>query len=135
MRFETLSEYDDEIKKIDEILDNFKEYIENHPKDVGVKTNRMSLMYIREELKKERYKMSICGEEIRRLESELEDCNAYMELYKKKSNNIIKFLNNLYESIDENYTETLENNDELAIVRAEAQLNLVTSIINEVERI
>lgn len=135
MRFKTLSEYDDEIKKIDEILDNFKEYIENHPKDVGVKTNRMSLMYIREELKKERYKMSICGEEIRRLESELEDCNVDMELYKKKSNNIIKFLNNLYESIDENYTETLENNDELAIVRAEAQLNLVTSIINEVERI
>lgn len=135
MRFKTLSEYDDEIKKIDEILDNFKEYIENHPKDVGVKTNRMSLMYIREELKKERYKMSICGEEIRRLESELEDCNADMELYKKKSNNIIKFLNNLYESIDENYTETLENNDELAIVRAEAQLNLVTSIISEVERI
>ena len=27
MRFETLSEYDEEIEKIDIILDNFKEYI------------------------------------------------------------------------------------------------------------
>lgn len=56
--------------------------------------------------------MSICGEEIRRLESELENINADMELYKKKSENIIKFLNGLYEGIDEYYTETLENNDE-----------------------
>lgn len=78
--------------------------------------------------------MSSCDEKIRRLESELEDCNADMELYKKKSDNIIKFLNKLYEAIDENYTEKLENNDELAIVCA-AQLHLITSIINEVERI
>lgn len=48
---------------------------------------------------------------------------------------IDKLLNDLYEAIDEHYTETLENNDELAVVRAEAQLNLITSIINEVERI
>lgn len=48
---------------------------------------------------------------------------------------INKFLNDLYEAIDEHYTETLENNDELAVVRAEAQLKLITSIINEVEGI
>lgn len=48
---------------------------------------------------------------------------------------IDKLLNDLYEAIDEHYTETLENNDELAVVRAEAQLKLITSIINEVEGI
>lgn len=37
-------------------------------------------------------------------------------------------------ALDENYTE-LRKNDELAIARAEAQLELITSIINEVERI
>ena len=54
MRFKTLSEYDDEIKKIDEILDNFKEHIEKCPEDNGTKTNYQSLKYIRDELKKER---------------------------------------------------------------------------------
>ena len=54
MRFKTLSDYDDEIKKIDEILDNFKEYIEKCPEDNGTKTNYQSLKYIRDELKKER---------------------------------------------------------------------------------
>ena len=48
---------------------------------------------------------------------------------------IKKLLYDLYEGIDENYTETLENDDELAIIRAEAQLNLITSIIDEIERI
>lgn len=57
MRFKTLSEYDDEIKKIDEILDNFKEYIENYSEDAGFKPTRMSIMYLREELKKERKKL------------------------------------------------------------------------------
>lgn len=49
--------------------------------------------------------------------------------------NIMKLLNDLYEGIDEYYTERLENDDELAIIRAEAQLNLITSIIDEIERI
>lgn len=79
--------------------------------------------------------MSIYGEEIRGLESELENTNADMELYKKKSKNIIKFLNDLYEGIDEHYTETLENNDELAIIRAKTELDLITKILDEVEEI
>ena len=54
MRFKTLSEYDDEIKKMDEILDEFKEYIEECPENMGTKTNYQSLKYIRDELKKER---------------------------------------------------------------------------------
>ena len=53
----------------------------------------------------------------------------------EKSHEINNLLNDLYEAIDENYTERLENDDELAIIRAEAQLNLITSIIEEIEKI
>lgn len=53
----------------------------------------------------------------------------------EKSHAIDNLLNDLYEAIDENYTERLENDDELGIIRAEAQLNLITSIIEEIERI
>ena len=63
MRYNTLSEYDEEIKRIDEILDNFEEYIENYPEDAGFKPTRMSLMYLREELKKERTDMRELQEE------------------------------------------------------------------------
>lgn len=79
--------------------------------------------------------MSMCDEEIRRLESELEDCNADMELYKKKSDNIIKFLNDLYEALDEHYTEIYQNHNYLQVVRAETKLKLMTKIIDEVEKI
>lgn len=50
-------------------------------------------------------------------------------------NNIKKLLNDLYEGIDEYYTETLERNDELAIARADAQLQLIKEIIDKVEKI
>ena len=49
--------------------------------------------------------------------------------------NIMKLLNDLYEGIDEYYTETLERNDELAIACADAQLQLITEIIDKVEKI
>lgn len=57
MRFKTLSEYDDEIKKIDEILDEFHDYVNNHPEKIGVQKNYELLKYIRDELKKERGKL------------------------------------------------------------------------------
>lgn len=53
----------------------------------------------------------------------------------EKSHAINNLLNDFYEAIDENYTERLENDDELAIVRAEAQLDLITKILDEVEKI
>ena len=59
MRFETLSEYDEEIEGIDIILDNFKEYINNYPKEMGVKPTYISMKYLREELKKERDELKI----------------------------------------------------------------------------
>lgn len=54
MRFKKLSEYDEEIKRIDGILDNFKEYINNHPQEMGIKPTYISMKYLREELIKER---------------------------------------------------------------------------------
>ena len=52
-----------------------------------------------------------------------------------KVREIDELLNDLYEGIDEHYTDQLKKDDELAIARAEAQLELITSIINEVEGI
>ena len=49
--------------------------------------------------------------------------------------NIMKLLYDLYEGIDEHYTETLENNDELAIACADAELQLIKEIIDKVEKI
>lgn len=49
--------------------------------------------------------------------------------------NIMKLLNDLYEGIDEYYTETLERNDELAIACADAQLKLIKEIIDKMEEI
>lgn len=54
LRYNTLSEYDEEIKRIDEILDNFKEYINNFPQEMSIKPTYISMEYLREELKKER---------------------------------------------------------------------------------
>lgn len=44
-------------------------------------------------------------------------------------------LNDLYEAINENYTKTLKRKKETAIACAYAQLQLITEIIDEVERI
>ena len=57
MRFETLFEYDEEIERIDEILDNFKEYINNYTQEMGVKPTYISMKYLREELIKEKDKL------------------------------------------------------------------------------
>lgn len=54
MRFETLSEYDDEIKKLNRMIDNWKKYFEEHTEDIRGHTNYVVLEYIRDELKKER---------------------------------------------------------------------------------
>lgn len=52
-----------------------------------------------------------------------------------KLGGINKLLNDLYEAIDEYYTETLESNDELAIACADTQLQLIKEIIEKVEKI
>lgn len=52
-----------------------------------------------------------------------------------KVKEIDELLNDLYEGIDENYIDQLKKDDELGIVRAETRLELITSIIKEIERI
>ena len=52
-----------------------------------------------------------------------------------KVREINELLNDLYEGIDENYTEELKKDDELGIVRAETRLELITKILEEVEKI
>ena len=53
----------------------------------------------------------------------------------EKSHATDKLLTDLYEGIDENYIETLGKNDELAIARAEAQLQLIKKIIDKMDEI
>lgn len=48
---------------------------------------------------------------------------------------IKKLLYDLYEGIDEYYTETLGRDDELAVARADAELQLIKKIIDKVEKI
>lgn len=50
-------------------------------------------------------------------------------------NSIKKLLNDLYEGIDEYYTETLERNDKLSMNCAKSELDLITKILKEVEKI
>ena len=50
-------------------------------------------------------------------------------------NSIKKLLYDLYEGIDEYYTETLGRDDELAIACADAQLQLIKEIIDKMDEI
>lgn len=54
MRFKTLSDYDDEIKKCDRLIGRYKKYLKEHPADVVSHTNYKILKYVRSELKKQR---------------------------------------------------------------------------------
>lgn len=53
----------------------------------------------------------------------------------EKLHAINKLLNDLYEEIDKNYTESLERNDKLSMNRAKSELELATKILDEVEKI
>jgi len=57
MGLKTIYEYDEEIKKIDRVIDNWEKYIEERPEEIGGRTNCEGLKYIRDELKKERDKL------------------------------------------------------------------------------
>ena len=47
----------------------------------------------------------------------------------EKLHAINKLLNDLYEEIDKNYTESLERNDKLSMNRAKSELDLITKIL------
>lgn len=50
-------------------------------------------------------------------------------------NSIKKLLIELYEEIDKDYTESLERNDKLSMNCAKSELDLITKILKEVEKI
>lgn len=54
MRFNTIHQYNDEIKKIDEILHSFKGYIEKHPDKTWNYIHYVFLHSMQESLKEER---------------------------------------------------------------------------------
>lgn len=53
----------------------------------------------------------------------------------KRLHGINQLLIELYEEIDKNYTESLERNDKLSMNRAKSELDLITEILKEVEKI
>jgi predicted transcriptional regulator len=69
-----------------------------------------------------------CVTQLNRLSQENKELSTKETILKNK-------LNDLYESIDENYTETLEGHDELDIVYADAQLQLIKEIMDRVEEL
>lgn len=94
MRFETLSEYDEEIERIDIILDNFKEYINNYPKEMGVKPTYISMKYLCEELKKERDNLEFS----KATQGAFDWCDVFenlIEVDEDKKQKIINLLNEL----------------------------------------
>lgn len=88
-------------------------------------------------------------EKNKRLNTEIEGLNSAIDKLGQSINRLLvkenqnlstkvqhtsKFLNTLYEAIDEHYTEVSENNDYIDAIRAKAQLKLITQIIDEVDR-
>lgn len=53
----------------------------------------------------------------------------------KRLHEINQLLIELYEEIDKNYTESLERNDKLSMNCAKSELDLITKILKEVEKI
>lgn len=52
-----------------------------------------------------------------------------------KSHEFSKLLNDLYEEINGNYIETLRRDDELTVACTRAELDLITKIFDEVNKI
>ena len=100
MSFKKLSEYDDEIKKMDRMLDNFKKCMEEHPEKIGGHINYELLKYLREDLKKERDKLAAslyCDEKY-------PDEKYLNELF-KKNNLILKNQKKLLKNLKSNMIE------------------------------
>ena len=53
----------------------------------------------------------------------------------EKSHGINELLNDLFKELNRNWAKASKSKKEIDIVRAEAQLNLITSIIDEIEKI
>ena len=176
MRFNTIHQYNDEIKRIDKALDDLKEDIEKHPDKTWNYIHYVFLHSMQESLKEERGRLeedSYYDEEkyneyfisemkhieqeqsnefnvskerynqvYQQLLEEQERIKGLKEDYYKISADLMqklraidRILNNSYETIDEKYTAIKNSSDELAVVYARAQLDLITKILDEVKKI
>lgn len=176
MRFNTIHQYNDEIKRIDKALDDLKKDIEKHPDETWNYIHYVLLHSMQESLKEERGRLeesSYYDEEkynedftsetqhikqeqsnefkvlkrrynqvCQQLTEEEEKNKKLKENYYKVSADLMqklratdRILNNSYELIDKEYTTKKKSSDELAVAYARAQLDLITKILDEVEKI
>lgn len=73
--------------------------------------------------------MSLCGEEIRRLESELEDCEVDIEMYRNKLEDINKLLNHIQYVL----TVELESSSDVGKLIVSSKLELIKTIKKNIE--
>lgn len=77
--------------------------------------------------------MSICGEEIRRLDSELEDCRVDIEMYRNKLEDITKLLNHIqYVLTTELESESVSDEGKLIV---SSKLELIKTIKKNIKEL
>lgn len=75
--------------------------------------------------------MSLCGEEIRRLESELEDCKVDIEIYRNKLEDINKLLNHIQYVL----TVELESASDVGELILSSKIELIKTIKKNIEEL
>lgn len=75
--------------------------------------------------------MSLCDEEIRRLESELEDCKVDIEIYRNKLENINKLLNHIQYVL----TVELESASDVGELIISSKIELIKTIKKNIEEL
>lgn len=75
--------------------------------------------------------MSLCGEEIRRLESELEDCEVDIEMYRNKLEDINKLLNHIQYVL----TVELESASDVGELILSSKIELIKTIKKNIEEL
>lgn len=73
--------------------------------------------------------MSLCDEEIRRLESELEDCKVDIEIYRNKLEDINKLLNHIQYVL----TVELESASDVGELILSSKIELIKTIKKNIE--
>ncbi|WP_427832005.1 hypothetical protein [Methanobrevibacter intestini] len=75
--------------------------------------------------------MSLCDEEIRRLESELEDCEVDIEMYRNKLEDINKLLNHIQYVL----TVELESASDVGKLILSSKIELIKTIKKEIKEL
>lgn len=75
--------------------------------------------------------MSLCDEEIRRLESELEDCKVDIEIYRNKLEDINKLLNHIQYVL----TVELESASDVGELIISSKIELIKTIKKNIEEL